>query len=67
MKTFKDYMSDTELAKKYKVPKEKVKEVLAKGKKVEREHTNDDKVADIIARHHAAERLDYYERLKKVD
>lgn len=40
---------------------------LAKGIKVEMEHTNDPKKAKEIAKDHLAERADYYERLAEVE
>ena len=38
---------------------------LAKGIKVEMEHTMNKKIAEIIAKHHLAERMDYYTVLAK--
>lgn len=38
---------------------------LEKGIKIEMEHTNDRKTAEIIAKQHLSERPDYYQRLKK--
>ena len=40
---------------------------LAIGVEIELEHTNDRKIATIIALHHLAEIKDYYTRLKKME
>lgn len=42
-------------------------EELAKGRKVEREHTNDYQTAEDIAKDHLSELPDYYSRLKKME
>jgi hypothetical protein len=33
------------------------------GRRIEREHSNDPRVADLIAKHHVCEIPDYYDRL----
>ena len=40
---------------------------LAKGIKVEMEHTKDKATAEVIAKQHLAEVADYYTKLEKVD
>jgi hypothetical protein len=57
----------SELALKYDVPVHEVQAALTKGIQVEQEHTTHDRVARQIALAHLAERLDYYDRLAKVD
>jgi hypothetical protein len=57
----------SELAKKYKIDPKKMKSLIDKGAKVEKEHTKNKDVAKEIARDHIGERPDYYKRLKKVD
>lgn len=54
-----------ELTKKHKLTKEKVLAALEQGRKVEREHTKNPKVADEIARDHLGEKPNYYKLLKK--
>jgi Protein of unknown function (DUF5661) len=56
-----------ELAKKYNVSIEKIETELAKGTKVEMEHTTDPKVAREIALDHLSEKIDYYDKLKQVE
>lgn len=56
-----------ELAKKYNVSAKVVNVQLAKGIKVEQEHTDHVDVAREIALDHLSERLDYYIRLKKAE
>ena len=55
------------LADKYGVQQSEVESHLAKGTKVELEHTNDKTVAREIALDHIGEMLDYYDRLEKVE
>lgn len=55
------------LATKYDVTVEKVEQALAKGVKVELEHTTKPHVAREIALDHLAERLDYYDLLAGMD
>ena len=43
------------------------KKQLAMGIKVEREHTDDDDIAEAIAKDHLAEIPDYYTRLAKME
>lgn len=56
-----------QLAKKYKVDRARIEREVAKGIKVEKEHTSHDKVAREIALDHLGEKLDYYEKLAKVE
>lgn len=56
-----------ELAKKYGVPVSKINTELKKGIKVEHEHTSDWATAREIALDHLGEKLDYYEKLAKVE
>lgn len=56
-----------ELARKYKTTLSAVNAELARGEKVEQEHTSDPKVARRIALAHLGERLDYYQQLAQID
>lgn len=56
-----------QLAKKYNCTQANVKELLVKGIKVEREHTNKDEVAREIALDHLGEDLNYYDKLSKIE
>lgn len=56
-----------ELASKHNVELSTLKAQLAKGIKVELEHTSDKAVAKEIALDHLAEFADYYDRLKKAE
>lgn len=56
-----------ELAKKYDVSVLEVKKQLLKGIKVEKEHTNNAKIAREIALDHLGEKLNYYTLLSKID
>lgn len=40
---------------------------LKMGIEIEKEHTNDEEIAERIARHHLSEIPDYYTRLKKME
>lgn len=60
-------LSVAELAKKYKTTLAAVNTEIARGEKVEQEHTTDPKVARRIALAHLGERLDYYQQLSKID
>lgn len=62
-----DKMSVQDLADRHNVSVEKIKSQLAKGIKVEMEHTGDKSVAREIAMDHLAEFPDYYDRLEKVE
>jgi hypothetical protein len=42
-------------------------EKLKQGIKVETEHTDNKKIAEIIAKHHLAENPEYYTKLKKME
>ena len=55
-----------ELAKKYGVSVLDVKKQLMHGIKVEKEHTNNTKIAREIALDHLGEKLDYYKKLAKI-
>lgn len=59
--------SAQEIAKKHKMDLKDVHVQIAKGAKVEREHTNSHAAAAEIARDHIAEFPDYYSRLKKME
>jgi 5'-nucleotidase len=59
--------SVSELAKKYATDRATVHKELAKGVKVEYEHTNDIDVATEIAMDHLGERIDYYDLLDKLE
>lgn len=75
LKSFKSYSESLDvptpsvatLAKKYGVSTSEVESQVSKGTKVEMEHTTDKKVAREIALDHVGEKLDYYDRLKKVE
>lgn len=76
MKTFKEFIlveglkpkiSAEELAKKHNVPISEIKKLLKIGTEIEKEHTDDHLTAETIASHHISERLDYYQKLKKVE
>lgn len=56
-----------DLAKKYGVSVLEVKKQLMKGMKVEKEHTNDPKIAREIALDHLGEKLNYYILLAKIE
>ena len=60
-------LTPEELAKKHKVDVSVIDAQLAKGIKVESEHTNNPKIAREIALDHIREYVDYYDRLKKVE
>ena len=55
------------LAKKHNVSLDVIKKQLAKGVKVEKEHTTDTAVATEIALDHIKEFVDYYDRLAKAE
>lgn len=55
------------LADKYGVQQGEVDAAIAKGTKVELEHTTDRTVAREIALDHIGEFLDYYDRLEKIE
>lgn len=55
------------LAKKHNVSIERIQQQLAKGIKVEREHTSDNDIAREIALDHLSEFPDYYDRLAKAE
>ena len=55
------------IAKKHNVDVDVILKALEAGKKVEKEHTNDEKTAEIIALGHLWEKPDYYQKLKQVE
>lgn len=55
------------IAKKHGVDIGRVEKELAKGTKVEMEHTKDRETAETIASHHLDEMLDYYTKLTKME
>ena len=63
----KPEMTVPELAKKHRVSVDKIKKQLAKGIRVEKEHTTSDATAREIALDHLAEFPDYYDRLEKAE
>jgi hypothetical protein len=56
-----------QIAAKHNVAVDDIRSQLAKGVKVEMEHTDDERVANEIARDHLSEYPDYYDRLEKVE
>ena len=60
-------MSIKDIANKNDVSVDKIKSQINKGKKVEHEHTNSDKIAKDIAKDHLSEFPDYYDRLEKME
>lgn len=62
-----DKLSVEDIAKKHKVSVESIKQQIEKGKKVEMEHTKDEKMAEEIAMDHLDEMPDYYDRLTKME
>ena len=64
---FKSHKSPEELAKKHNVSLKYIHSQLKAGIKVELEHTENKKVAEIIALQHLDEMPNYYELLKKVE
>ena len=63
----KAYKSPEEVAKKHKVPLEKIMKQVKMGTKVEGEHTTSKSGARITALQHVDELPDYYTKLKKVE
>lgn len=63
----KAYKSPEELAKKHKVPLDKIIAQVKMGTKVEGEHTTSKNAAKITALQHVDELPDYYTKLKKVE
>lgn len=57
----------SQLAKLHSLPESEIEDQLAKGVKVESEHTTDPKVAAEIARDHIKENPKYYDKLAKVE
>ena len=64
---FKSHKSSEELAKKHNVSLKYIRSQLKAGIKVELEHTENKKVAEVIALQHLDEMPNYYELLKKVE
>lgn len=56
-----------QIAHKFKRPVEQIRQAIAKGQKVEKEHTTDPKIAREIATDHVNERPDYYDALKRIE
>ena len=72
MKQFKDFLdkktpSLEDIANKFHKSMKYMKNQLANGVKIEKEHSSDEKIAREIALDHLNERPDYYEKLKKVE
>lgn len=62
-----DKMTDEDLAKKHGVSVKEIKAQIAKGEKVEMEHTNDKVLAGEIARDHVFEDPKYYDKLATIE
>ena len=60
-------LSAEEIAQKHGVSLDTIKDQIAKGIRVEHEHTTSDQTAEEIARDHLGERPDYYEKLDKAN
>lgn len=60
-------MTVAQLASKYSTSEANVRKQLAKGVKVEKEHTNHVDIATEIASDHLGEDLYYYDKLKKIE
>lgn len=60
-------LTPAQLAKKHNVSLALIRTQLAKGIRVEKEHTSDEKIAREIALDHLSEFPDYYDRLAKVE
>lgn len=67
LEQLKPYKTVEEIAKKHNVSVQKIKQQLKIGIKVEKEHTNNSKIASEIALQHLDEIPDYYDRLKRVE
>lgn len=72
MKSFKQFLNKKvetpkEIAKKDKLPVEKIQLQLKKGTEVEKEHTTKEKVAKTIAAAHVGEDPKYYDKLAKIE
>lgn len=64
---YADGMSPEDIAKKHKVSVKEINAQIKKGKKVEMEHVDDEKLAEEIALDHLFEIPDYYTRLDKME
>jgi predicted GNAT family acetyltransferase len=62
-----DKMSVKDIAKKFNVTVAKINKEIEMGIKIEREHTNSNKLAKEISMDHLSEIPDYYTRLKKME
>ena len=62
-----DGMTPEDIARKHGLPIEDIEEQLEMGDEVEKEHTNNPKIAREIAMDHEAEIADYYTRLAKME
>lgn len=63
----KPTLNPVQLAKLHGVPLEQIEQQLAKGIKIEQEHTSDLNIAREIALDHLREFLDYYSRLERAE
>jgi hypothetical protein len=62
-----DNMTIEKIAEKHKTTVDAIKSQIEKGKKVEMEHTDDPKEAELTAMDHLVEIPDYYDRLEKME
>lgn len=62
-----DELSSNDIAKKFDVSAEEIKDQIKKGKKVESEHTDDEEKQLEIASDHVSEFPDYYDRIEKME
>lgn len=62
-----DNLDFTDLAQKYNMPLNHIIEQLEKGAKIEKEHTNDEYLAQEIAKDHLSEDLNYYTKLQNME
>jgi hypothetical protein len=67
MAEFKKISTPKQIAKKHNVSLDAILKQLAKGKKVEKEHTTQENIAQLIALHHLGELPDYYTKLQKIE
>ena len=67
MAEFKKASTPKQIANKHDVSLDVILKQLAKGKKVEKEHTTHENLAKLIALHHLSELPNYYTRLQKAE
>jgi len=67
MSEFKKASTPKQIAKKHNVSLDVILKQLAKGKKVEKEHTTQENIAQLIALHHLSELPSYYTKLQKIE